>query len=831
MRRPTTIRLLLAVATMLLSDTLLETVAAERQRDTTDENEGGDNFYEFEEKILRAWLEKYIDKYKKYNQLPTRSTNIQRIAKKSETNNFKMPMSDHEHVVALSMFPFLVNPFYQPSIYSHYIPLTYDATTRLIPVEQIPYQKEEFHHRFLGPLQTQFPIGYNNFHKFMSSTLINNEPEIKETMNAPNFIPPSNQEVIKKYDNELHIPEQISNQNQDDFNHTSPIGLDPEEPKVIDQKKVNISEQQNSKNDRKLLDQIVVDNLPNTVTVDQNQVSESHEIQDLQPTTTTDDSNTSMTLNTYNLTETYQTSTVPSLNISNKTSKSKIYSNSISQLLLNSDYNLLKHINSSDHPTTREPSFMSNVKQLETSVKSTFSSTTDDKNLEVTLTSKERSRPDESQKFHYYSKDKYITGILKAPIINIGETLTETTRTTQNTKFVNTFSMPQSTSKITLFSNPLCENNDCKITTFSLINTPLAKLDKNNKLNIVSDLKNYESFDQKFTKIINGQHNVTDLNSSSTRPSTIPIMISETSTMPFTKTYSTNISTSSQPHPKYFSSTISPRTKYITDKNNKIQPTSLRYTSLLLPMLQPLNINNIKTSVLVETKTEQTPPITTNSNKCTNCIKQNTNMLRHHDDSTISSSTSPDINMYSNNYQSQKIPTVTKKLNTHKDDNIDTSYLSVTTEGTKRSTFIPTVTPLKQYNTVQKKLPFITISDDSKFSKTTYNQETLNTPRSIEDSELWYNQMYPQTPSKKEPNDEQIHYLLKKIVKLLKPEIEKQTLTKESAARLVPPRLGDPEKFVYIIYPWIIDAAAKNMENEKQIKTNTNIFKTSDKLK
>lgn len=755
-----------------------------------------------------------------------------------------MPVLDRKHIAAMSIYPFFVNPFYQPPIYSNYIPLPYDAKTRLIPVEQIPYQKEEYHHRFFRPLHTQFPIGYTNVQGIMSSTLTNNDPEIKETMNVPYSITPGNQEVINKYD-ELHIPEQVLNQNQDYFDHTSSIGLTPDEPMKTDKKKY-INEQQNSKSGRKLLDQIIVDDLSSTVTADQNQMSESDEIQDLLPTTATVESNTSMALYAINFTEKYQTSTIPSFSISNKKIKSEIYSNSVSQLSLSSDYHLLNHNNLSDHPTTHDSSFLSYTKQLETTVK-TFSPTTNDKNQEVTLTPEERSRMDEPQDAHHYL-NKNVVDVLKTPIVKIGEISTEMSRTTRNSEFVNAFSTPPSTNKATLFPIPLCENNACKITTTSLVNDPL----KHQSETTDRILYRQKLIDQKFTKNSNGQDNITNINSSSTLPSAISITTSETSTLPYTKTYSSIIPTSSQLHPKYFSSIKSPQyAKYTTDKNNKIQPTSLYYTSLFPTTLQPLNINNITTSVLVKTKTEQTPPTTMNSNKYTNSIKQNTNIPGHNDYSTRSSSTpnifitpsgifntdslvktvqnnlTPDINIYSNSYQSQKISTATNKSNTHQNDNTNT-YLSITTEGTKRNTFKPTMASLKQYNSVKKKLPIVTISDDSKLKKPTYNQEILNTPISSEDSELWYNHMYPQNPLKKEPNEEQIHFLLQKIIKLLKPEIEKQTLTKESVARLVPPRL-EPEKFVYIIYPWVIDAA-KNMENEERTRINSNLFTTSDKL-
>ena len=735
-------------------------------------------------------------------QSPAGSRNIQRIAKKSQTSSSKIPMLDHKHITAVSIYPFLVNPFYQPPIYSSYIPLSYDATTHLLPVGQVPYQKEEYYHRIFGPLHTQFPIGYTNVPRFISSTLINNDPGIKKTINVLNPIPISNQEVIQKYDKELHTSEQISNQNQDD----------------------------------------------------QNQMAGSHEIRDLQPPTTFNELNTSMPLDTINFSKIYPASTFPPLVTSNEPSKFKIYNNSVSELLLNSNDHAFiteKQI-LSNLSTTQEPFTFSKTEQLVTTVE-TYSSIISDKNEEDTLTSEKRSQPDEPRNAHHYSNDKYTTDILKPPVINFGEISTEMAKITRNPEISIAFSTLPTTTMTSPFSTPLSKNNGSKITTSSSVNSPRAETNINTKLyNVLVQSINDKS-EQKSTKVSNEPDKIVDLISSSTRPSTTSITTSETSTLPYTKTFSI-ILTSSPPYPKYYSSTTLPYVKYITDKNDKIQSTSLHYTSLLPTMLQPLNTKKNTTSILLETKTEQIPVITLNSNRYTNNMKQNTNNLRHHSESTRSSSTptivvashdtyntgSPvktiqnnlpsDINMYSN---SQKIPTSTEKLNTYKDNNIN-AYFPGTTKGTEKSTLKSTVTPINQYNSVQKKILLDTVSDDSKFRKTTYNQdryktEISNTPKSIEDSELWYNHMYSQNPLQKKVNEDQIHILLKKIIKLLKPEIEKQTLTKESVARLVPPRLGDPEKFIYIIYPWVIDAA-KNMENEERKEINANQSITSDKL-
>ncbi|XP_015367310.1 PREDICTED: serine-rich adhesin for platelets-like [Diuraphis noxia] len=833
---------------ILLSGTLLGTISAQRRQVTdgigggTDEDD--DNFYgEFEEKILRAWLEKYIERYNTNIQSPTSSTNIQRIAKKIRTSTSKIPMLDDEHIATLSIYPFLVNPFYQPSIYSSYIPLPFDATTHILPVGQIPYQKNEYHHRFLGPLQTQFPIGYTNVPGVMSSMLINNDPEIKKPMNVQNFISSNKQEVIQEHDKELHTSEQILNQYQDGFNHTSAVGLNLDEPKKMYQKKYDNIEQSNSKMNRKLLDHIIVDGLPNTITAVKNQTTESHEIGDLQPSTTFIDFDTSKPLDTINFPKTYLVSPLPPLSISNEPSKSEIYSNSVSQVPLSSD----EFLNLAQKSSTTQES--SATKQPKTTVETYSSTTTSDKNQEDSLFAEKRSQPDEPQNSHNYSNDKYTSDILRASITNIREISTEIAITTQNSEVLNESSTLPTTTTTSIFSTPLCENNDSKISiSTSAVRDKTVVHSKSYKVPVQINI-NSES-NKKFIKVSNEQDNIIDLISSSTRPS----VTSETSILPFTS----SIMLQSLPqHSKYYSSTKLPNLKSITDENNTIQTTSSGYTSFFPTNLQPLNIKNITTSILLETKTEQTPLITLNSNEYNNNIKQNANIPRHHFESTRSFSTPTmfiplhdifstlipvnivqnnlpsDGTTNSNNYQSRNIPTSTEKSNTYKDHNIN-NYTPTTTKGTKKSSLTPTVKPINQYNSVHKKINLDVVSDDSKFRKTTNNQdryltETSNIPQSIEDSELWYDHMYPQNELKKEANEKQIHVLLKKIIKLLKPEIEKQTLTKESVARLTPPKLGDPEKFVYIIYPWIIDEA-KNIENEERTKTNANPITTSDKL-
>lgn len=756
-------------------------------------------------------------------------------------------MLDNEHIATLSIYPFLVNPYYQPSIYSSYIPLPYDPTTHVIPVGQVPNLKDEYHHRFLGPLHTQFPVGYANVPGIMSPTLINNEPEIQKTINVQNSIQPGNQEVIKKDDKELYISKQIINQNKDDFDHTSPIGLNLEEPIKIYQKKDDKIEQPNLKMDRKLLDHLIADNIPTTLTTQQNQTTGSQEVQDLHPSTTFADFDTTMPLDTINFQKTYLVSPLPPLNISNESNKSETYSSSDSQLPLRSDEFITVKQILLHRSTTQEP--LSNTKQLITIPVTPYSSTTtSDQNQEDT--SEKRSRPDEPRNSHPYSNDKYTTDILKTSIININEISTEMAKTTLSPEVLNASStLP--TTMTTILSTPLCENNDSKISTSSMVR---AKTNIYAKLYNVPIQKINGISDKKSTKVSNDQDNIYNLISSSTRPSVISITTSETSTLQYTKISSPMVFTSSSPQPKYYSSTKLSDVKCITDKNDKSQSTSLLYTSLLPTIIQPMNIKNITTTILVETKTEKTPQFTLNSNKYIKNIKQNTNIPRHNDESTISSSIPTifipsrnvfntnlpvktvqnnlpsDITIYSNNYQRQNIPTSTEKSNTYQYGNINT-YFPTTTKGTKRSTLKPTVTPIIQYNSVQRKIPLDKVSSDSKFRKTTYkiDQYVTETPQTIEDSELWYNHMYPQNTLKKEVNEEQIHVLLKKIIKLLKPEIEKQALTKESVARLIPSRLEDPEKFVYIIYPWIIDEA-KNIEHEERTKINANPLTTSNKL-
>lgn len=748
-------------------------------------------------------------------------------------------MLNHEHIAALPLFPFLTNSYYQPSIYSNYIPLPYDATTRLIPIGQVPYQKEEYPHRFFVPTHTKFPFEYTHAPAGMiNSAIVNKDPYIKKLISFP--ISLGNQGGNQNYDKELHTSEQKFNVHY----HTSPIGINPENPMKIDKKKNDQSEQPNSTRDPKLIDHIIVYDLPNPNTANQIQ-----KIQRLQSTTP------DVQLDIFS--NTYQTSIFPPIAIFNEPSIPELNSNSDSELPLSSDYHVPNEFvtvrqSLSHHSTTLEPSDFSNTEQLETTTGVICSLSTGDQHGEYKTAAEEKFGAKGSQvRNHLENNDT--TKMLTVPIINIGEISTETAKSTQNPNIVITLSTPPTTTK--LLSTPVYENTDSKISTPTRVTA--SKVETNiraDSYNIPVQILKGKSVPD-YTRVSNEQDILPDLISlSTTGSSVISTVNSEPSTLPYKTTESSTIkTTSSNPYPKDGTTTGTSNIKLTTDKNNKIKLMSLRFTSLSPTSIRPLNITNSTTPILLETKTEQTPLITTDSNKYKTNIEQNTFIPRHHDESTRSyRSTSTilkisqeivdpglpvktipsGVNMYSNGYRS-RIPTTTEKSNTNKEDKIST-YFPVTTKETKRISLKPTVAPIKQHNSVQNQLSVDTVTVDSKSRKSTYSENryttsSSKTPRGIEDSELWYNHMYSQSPRQKDLTDEQIDFILKKIIKLLKPEIERQALTKESVARFVPPTLGDPEKIVYIIYPWVKDAA-KNMENKERTEINTNPL-SNDKLK
>lgn len=273
--------------------------------------------------------------------------------------------------------------------------------------------------------------------------------------------------------------------------------------------------------------------------------------------------------------------------------------------------------------------------------------------------------------------------------------------------------------------------------------------------------------------------------------------------------------------------------------------------------------NNNVPSILTETITELTPSITMSYDNYSKDIEQNTNILLYNDKPTILLSTTatsiqsvstqntitqnnvetvktnlPYDTNTSNSYPSQ-IYSTTEKTTIYSENKTIDNFPHTTKEKTRNS-LRSIVTSIKPRNNIQKKPQLIGVSNDLKYRKSSDNRDRYmaktETPKTYKNAELWYNDMYTQSPYKKELNEKQIDYLLKKIIKLLKPEIEKQIVTNENTSKLVTPKLGDQEKIVNIILPENIilpmyfTDAAKNIKNEERLQSNKNPLKTPDKL-
>lgn len=279
-------------------------------------------------------------------------------------------------------------------------------------------------------------------------------------------------------------------------------------------------------------------------------------------------------------------------------------------------------------------------------------------------------------------------------------------------------------------------------------------------------------------------------------------------------------------------------------ENNENTPTVLKDTTLT-STLQPLNGDIIDTTTeLIEVGSTQW--IAINGQNNAENVDQDTSILAHTETTNQNSKSlykhaSMVTNPEQNNLPSSTTPskslvnrpqTTAGKLDMY--TNVKTDYYPRPVVKETGSSLKLIGTPTKpSTNAVQRKPTFSTAPDDSTYrtsanNRDRYASKTSLTPQSLKDSDIWYNHLYAQTPPKKELNDEQIDFLLKKLIKLLKPEIEKQSITKDSISRFVTPKHADQEKLVYIILPWIRDTS-KNVGNEEQMEGITSPLKTFDK--
>jgi len=796
-------------------------------------------FPELEDKLLREWIEQFIKRYNTNIQSSGESTkNIQRIAKRNRMRTSTTNTQKYENIAPFPIYPFFFNPYYQPTIYSSYIPLSYDESTRLIPVSQLSYPLL---------LPTQLPH---------ESTHI---PSINKPAHVQTYVTPINQIEIRKYDKPDEIPTReyttekplSQNHSEDEFDHTLPTLFHQEKPVNADQKKYRESESQGPKNDRKLLDNM--NQFQNPITTEFKQIDESRDVQQPLLSTTVIKLGAFAPSQEVTSSKTHKmTSTATPMTISEMSNLPSTFRNSVSQLPWNTKYNLSSNefgettrIYSQSTITQGTPlSFTSELPDTTIETELTTSKTNESEKSSIVDDENQLNEPGENLPDLKSSNNINTTILISST--KIVENLTEIPKAINYPETIITSSTSLQPTT-TLLSIPLSENNNYLTSKSSSVMTPgtYTTLHANSYDSSVQIKSVYST-------IANNDEygNQSNLINSSSRQFSISTSNSETTTIPYATSKSSTIrSQSSTSSPEVFTLFNQSNSIKVLNMNNENQSTSLLST-ILLSSLQPLNSKNSTTfSTLTEAITKKTPLTSTTPSFTINYdnFTTNINKYKHNTDtptyekSTISPLTTKlsnrnnfprpeknfqnnilsDVNNFSKNYldgfQS------TERTNMHKKDKI---HSPVITTGTRKSSLKSIVTPITPLNSIQRKLPHVAVSNNFKQRKSTNIDQDRITPKpknflTYKDSELWYNHMHTQNPYKKELSEEQIDFLLKKIIKLLKPEIEKQILTKESISRIVVPKLGDQEKLIQIIIPLVKDAA-KSIENEERIKNKEN---------
>lgn len=688
--------------------------------------------------------------------------------------------------------------------------MPHSTTTHLIPISYVPYSQEEYHHQISVPLHTQYPHGYSNVPGVMSSTPINIDTNIKIPGYIQTDIPVYNHDKIRKYDKPDNV---ITDDQNNDHTHVIPIGLPSEEPVQINHTKDDGTEELNPLKNEKLLNN--KNYLSNPMAVETNQ---TNKLQDLSLLNMADNSRVSMP------SDTNENLQLLSKNKSYLTVDSNAATKLFSQPNTQESY----------FPTTAQKSYFSTTTEpsdttIET--KSEKASKNDFKETSIVDNKNQLDELREVQPDHELLNNKnQTTDVLE------GTNVIEKTLTTQpfeiETPKTSTTSSTTLYPTTTQFSTTLCENNDCQRsnysnTTASVKTTVLVDLNGNS----IQRQLAYSS--TPVTKINDEYVDQLRLINSLT-VSKISTTVLETTTLPYENSKSTLVALPLSP--SKLTSLKPPHFKLMNNINNATQSIDVLDTSTL-PTIQIQKNNDTVISTLAVSITEPTPSIARNDNDNTNNIEQNTNNPLYYDElKVISPSTTiftptqsdPIIRTLENNVSTtkitttdnyrEKIYTTTKKLNVDTEDAMNYNFSVITKEPKKNLLKLKTTT-IKPHSSIQKPIPLSKIVDDSKQKISLNNQNRLlsktEPPQTLDDSELWYsNQMNTQNPPKKELNKAQIDFLLKKLVKLLKPEIEKETLTNENVTRFITPKLGDQDKLIYIIFPWVKDAT-KNMENEE----------------
>lgn len=719
------------------------------------------------------------------------------------------------------IYPILFNTYVHPPIYTSYIPLHYDEASSLIPMAHLPpYPQEETHHRILVPLHAQIPYGYAHVPGTMSSNPINNNSKKKKLVNNQPNISPNNKDEVKKYENldevSSDITTDIINQKPSNFDQSQPIKPHIEETIETEQDKDEESEKQNPTRGGKLLDNI--DHLPKSTTTEPNHTSESQEIQHL-PTTDNTELNTETPLNNIHVTETYNLISSPLPRIKFKSSELEIPNNIDVRISSTTDTNIPDKLNTSTQLDS-QPS--TTTKSSTEQSKNTFSLDPTSKKNDtkvISITVKE-SRASGTKNFQVPHVRLTTASIFETPS-KTEEKSEGLIQTTQNGEILNTLTTSPRSANIQI-STPLCNGINCQPskTPFVTTSTPETILNVNTfdssvqskivSSTIQSPRANNEN-DDRLAPV-----NLTTLSS----PTSTTML--ETTTLPY-KT-STDIITSSSQFLKQLTSRESLNLKVSTKNTSYTQSTASYFTTL-----QSLYNENTSVVTLDSTENKIKPPVpVTNPNNIfsKNSI-QSTSIPRHYDEPTMKYSTTtmilPKRNItFEPLTTHSSLPMTTNETITSTKSN--SSQIKNTTEKTLfkfqetkfngnmqipaeiKTVISTTIKPLTLTTpNVQSVFPTPYNSAPQK-SAVDQNQNVPETepPQTDEDSKLWYNQI--NKPPKTQLNDEEIDIILKKLMKLLKINTNKEPTTRESVVKLIAPKLGDREKLIYVIFPMIRDA-------------------------
>lgn len=755
--------------------------------------------------MLRAWIEQLIDRYNKNIQSATNPTNIQRIAKKVRTSSSATgPTLNHENIAPLPINSIIFNPYYHPAFYSSYIPFSYGPTTHLIPITHVSYPQQEYHHRLFIPVHAQLPYEYTQV-PIMSPTLINDHPKIKIPTNVPpHYVPSNNQGEIQDHDHA---------QDHDGFEQQHVTGLRPGDHAQIDQENYDeYGKPIPAIRDGKLIDNI--NTLPSSMSTAPHQIYESQEAEFLPSTNDI----------------TMSTTFVP-MTVSDNPSTPEAFGGPVSQTPLDNEYRSSDKLSStiklvSLQPVTKEPYLMSTTVDLETTTgvetASAYENNQEDESSTIQGVDQLNEARESSDTTADIS-DTLILNVEKTPKTNNATQTPEATTILSSSLYSTTSSVP----------TPLqCTNNNCSTTKSTYIMTRSVET-TNHQVSHKSPTRMEPIYSSTQPASINDEQ--TNAISSSTRPSLTSTSISEMKKYPLTSSLMSNNGTSEA------LTTLYPTFFQPSDKYNEHTLTILNNTTST-SRLQSLNFNITTTTELIETETRQAPLTTNNGQNSSNNVVQNLNMpitLNNENKYKYNTSAktknynlSSGLNTIPNEYLVNRTQAITEKSDVL--TNIKMDHYSPAIANETSSSLKPTVTTNKSF-TVHKKTSFTTAPGDSTYRTSANNQDRHTsgtsslTPQTLKGSDLWYSHLYTQTPPKKELNEEQIDFLLKKLIKLLRPEIEKQSITKDSISRFVTPKHADQEKLVYIILPWIRDTN-KNVRNEEQTESTTGPLKTSDKI-